>query len=485
MNKLTIIGLGPGSKNYLTIGALEALKNSNRIYLRTKKHPVVSYLDEIGINYETFDHIYEKTDDFNNVYEKIVDEVLNLLKDGDITYAVPGSPFVAESTVSLLGKKEIDIEYIESSSFIEAMLYTLRKDPVDGLSIVDALRLEDQIPNTKTDVIITQVYDKMTASNVKLKMMEYYNDEHEIIVIRAAGIKEIESINKIKLYEMDHLNVYDYLTSIYIPKIEDNIKNPSNINDLVEIMKILRGSNGCQWDKEQTHKTLKPYAIEEAYEVCEAIEEEDSLLLEEELGDLLLQIIFHAQIASENKEFTLTDVIRGICEKLVNRHPHVFENSVVKNSSDVETSWEAIKKKEKNEESYTQGLKRIPKGLPSLTKSMKIQKKAAAVGFDWDKVQDAMLKVKEELHELLDVYETNDINLIEEEIGDLLFSIVNVSRFLKVDPEMAVNRTIKKFIERFAFIEECAKIQEKDLRFMNLQEMDKLWNEAKQLNKHT
>ncbi|PAB57636.1 bifunctional methyltransferase/pyrophosphohydrolase YabN [Anaeromicrobium sediminis] len=485
MNKLTVVGLGPGSKNYLTIGALDKLKESKKVYLRTKKHPVVKYLDEIGIKYETFDHIYEETEDFNRVYESIVDTILNLLKEDEITYAVPGSPFVAESTVTLLDEKGIDIDYIESSSFIEAMLYVLKKDPVEGLTIVDALRLDYQIPNTRTNVIVTQVYDKITASNVKLKMMEYYNDDHEIIVIRGAGIEGIEKIHHVKLYEMDHLDDYDYLTSIYVPKIENNIKNPRNISDLVDIMKLLRSEDGCPWDREQSHESLKPYVIEEAYEVVEAIEEKDSMLLEEELGDLLLQVVFHAQIARENYEFTLNDIIKGISEKLVSRHPHVFKDLNLQNSDEVITTWEEIKREEKKEESYTEGLKRIPKSLPALIKSYKVQKKAAGVGFDWDKVEDAIGKVHEELGELLEIYKSQKKERIEEELGDLIFAVVNVARFLKVDPEIALNRTTKKFIERFAFIEECAKIQEKDLKDMSLQEMDKLWDEAKKSEKHT
>lgn len=482
-HKLTIIGLGPGSKEYLTIGAFEKMKDSKKIFLRTEKHPVVDYLKTKEISYQSFDYIYDQKENFDDVYETIVKQLLDMVKSEDVLYCVPGSPFVAEVTVQILIERAktqgIVLEFVPSVSFIEAIFHTLKKDPIGGLKIIDGLALDKQVPDVDTDVIVTQVYNKFVASEMKLKLMEYYPDEYPIVVIRGAGIPNEEKIEKIKLYELDHVEWLDYLTSIYIPKIDDNTIINYRMNDLIKIMKRLRGKGGCQWDAKQTHESLKPHLIEETYEVLEALDEMDMILLEEELGDLLLQIVFHALLASERGEFSMRDVIKGICKKLIDRHPHVFGEVKVDSASGAVKSWEAVKRKEKNVKTYTQGLKRVPKHLPALMKSYKIQAKAAEVGFDWDDVEDAIKKVREELGELLEAYNTGESIKIKEELGDLIFSVVNVARFLNVDPELALNGTVQKFIDRFEFIEITATENGKELEKMSLKEMDELWNMAK------
>ncbi|MCT4620706.1 MAG: nucleoside triphosphate pyrophosphohydrolase [Marinisporobacter sp.] len=483
MKKLTIIGLGPGSKEYLTIGAMEKMKSSEMIFLRTEKHPVVDYLKTQDIAYESFDSIYDHKESFDEVYETIVKKIIDLLKEKDVVYAVPGSPFVAEVTVQLLIERAekigLNIEFVPSVSFVEAIFHTLKKDPIKGLKIIDGLQLDNQFPDVQTDVIVTQVYNKFVASEMKLKLMEYYPDEYPIVVIRGAGIPNEEKIKNIMLYELDRIEWLDYLTSIYIPKVGDTTLKVYTMNDLLKIMERLRGENGCPWDIEQTHDSLKPYVIEEAYEVLEALEEGDMSLLQEELGDLLLQVVFHSQIASEFGDFDIKDVIAGISKKLIMRHPHVFAELHVDGTGEVLKNWEEIKRKEKNEKTYTESLKRIPKSLPALMKSYKVQEKAAKVGFDWDYVEDAIEKVKEELKELLEVYNTEEHDKITEELGDLIFAVVNVARFLKVDPELALNGTINKFIDRFEFIEKTATKNGKRLEEMSLNEMDELWNMAK------
>ena len=255
------------------------------------------------------------------------------------------------------------------------------------------------------------------------------------------------------------------------------------MDNLVSIMEKLRSREGCPWDREQDHQTLKPYLIEESYEVLEALEEGDMDLLEEELGDLLLQIVFHSQIASESGYFNITDVITGICSKLISRHPHVFGDLRVDTADKVLINWEEIKREEKEEKSYTESLMRVPKQLPALMKSYKIQGKAAKVGFDWDNVHGAMEKVSEELQELKLALESNNEQNMNEEIGDLLFAVVNVARFLEIRPELALNNTIEKFIRRFNYIERSAEENGDNLQEMTLEEMDNLWNLAKKIEK--
>lgn len=249
--------------------------------------------------------------------------------------------------------------------------------------------------------------------------------------------------------------------------------------DLVEIMKILRSENGCPWDREQTHESIKRYLIEETYEVLEAIDNRDKSLLCEELGDLLLQIVFHARIAEENKDFDIDDIIAGISKKMYSRHTHVFGKDIAKTADDVLQNWDKIKRDEKHINSYTGEMRSIAKNLPALMRSYKVQHKAAKVGFDWDNVDDAIAKVYEELEELKMAKENGEKEEMHEELGDLLFAVVNVSRFLEVHPELALSDTVEKFIRRFEYIEKTAANNRKNIEEMSLKEMDDLWNQSK------
>ncbi|MDQ2086525.1 nucleoside triphosphate pyrophosphohydrolase [Herbivorax sp. ANBcel31] len=257
------------------------------------------------------------------------------------------------------------------------------------------------------------------------------------------------------------------------------LKEKYTFSDLIEVMKLLRSEKGCPWDREQTHESLKKYLIEETYEVLEAIDLNDKDKLCEELGDLLLQIVFHAQISTENKEFGMDEVISGICKKMISRHTHVFGEDKAETADDVVANWEDIKKKEKGITKQTDVLKDVPSNLPALMRSYKIQQKAAKVGFDWDDMEDVLAKIYEEIDELKNVYKGRDVARINDEMGDVLFSIVNLSRFLKVQPEIALTGTINKFIKRFGFIENEAEKQGKSMDEMSLNEMEKLWERAK------
>jgi tetrapyrrole methylase family protein/MazG family protein len=256
-------------------------------------------------------------------------------------------------------------------------------------------------------------------------------------------------------------------------------KDKYNFDELLEIMKVLRSENGCPWDREQTHDSLKRYLIEETYEVLEAIDKKNKDMICEELGDLLLQIVFHAQIAEENGEFDINDIITGISQKMYDRHTHVFGSDKAETADDVVNNWEVIKRKEKKIDTYTEDLRKIARNLPALMRSYKVQQKAAKVGFDWDDVKDAMEKVYEEINELNEAREAQNIENISEELGDLLFAVVNVSRFLDVHPELALNATVEKFINRFEYIEKTAAKNGNKMENMMLKEMDSLWNEAK------
>ena len=482
---IKIVGLGPGAKEALTIGTIYEFENNKNIFLRTEKHPTVDYLKEKKIIFDTYDNVYESIGSFDEVYLNIANDLIRKHeKLGDLVYAVPGHPLVAEKSVfnliELCKENNIDYKIIPAVSFIDAMIESLRIDPIGGLKVIDSFDIGNQILDKRIGTIVTQVYNQLIASEVKIKLLEQYNDETQIYYVRAAGIKDQESIRRIPLFELDMQEDIDYLTSIYIPK---DLKNKKDFNDLLEIIEILRSEDGCPWDREQTHKSLEKALIEESYEVIDAIDQDDDNSLIEELGDVLLQVVFHASIGKEDGYFDISDIIEGICNKMVSRHPHVFKGCNELNSSDeVLVKWDELKKKEKGYSSLTEEMKGITKGLPALLRAHKVQEKAKKVGFDFEDVSFAINKVKEELKEVIDVYNTENVEKIKEEIGDLLFSCVNVARFLKVDEEIALNWTIDKFIKRFDYIERVAKEKNIELTNMNIDEMDKLWEISKKLD---
>ena len=478
---IKIVGLGPGAPESLTIGAVEALENSKNLYFRTEKHPTVDYLKKRLESFNTCDNYYEEGHSFDEVYSNIAKNIIKeYKKSGELVYAVPGHPLVAErSVVNLINLcKENDIEYkiLPAVSFIDAMMDRLQIDPIEGLKVIDAFDIKNQILDKRIGTIITQVYNPLIASEVKLELLEYYNDETEIYYVRAAGIEGEESIRKIPIYELDMQEDIDYLTSVYIPK---DVNNKKDFYDLIHTIEILRGEDGCSWDREQTHESIKNSLLEEAYEVVEAIEDDNIDGLIEELGDVLLQVVFHSVIGKEDGYFNISDVIETITNKMIYRHPHVFKNKTDATSDEVLDSWDELKKKEKNYETLTEEINGIAKTLPSLTKAHKVQKKVSKVGFDFENINEAVKKIEEEISEVLDVYKSNNREKIIDEMGDLLFACVNLSRLLNVDEEEALNKSIKKFIKRFKFIEDNILKQGKYFNSVTLDEMNTLWEDSK------
>ena len=263
----------------------------------------------------------------------------------------------------------------------------------------------------------------------------------------------------------------------YTPLYEAKDNEGEALVRLAEIIKVLRVK--CPWDSVQTHESLTKCMLEEAYEAVDAIQEHDVENLREELGDVMLQVVFHCNLSEEEGDFTLTDVINEECEKMIRRHPHIFLQEEVKTIDKALEKWENVKSKEHGEERYTDRLTRVPKALPALLRSSKVQGKASKLGFDWDDASGAFDKLEEEIKELRCAYEKGDAQNMTEEFGDLLFSMVNVSRFLDIDPEDALNQTTAKFISRFDKMERIASERGLDFAELSLEEMDKLWVEAK------
>ena len=256
-------------------------------------------------------------------------------------------------------------------------------------------------------------------------------------------------------------------------------KNRYDWQDFLEVMKILRSPGGCPWDAEQTHASIRREFLEEVYETLDALDRDDPAAMCEELGDVLMQVVFHAQIEAEQNGFTMDDVVDGVCKKLVYRHPHVFGSVKADTSDQVLFNWENLKKKEKHHESYTEIMQAIPKGFPALMRAAKVQKKAAHAGFDWSDPYEAMYKLPEEVSELAEAMEQGDDAHIDEELGDVLFAAVNVIRLLKRDPEALLNASTDKFIARFARMEKLIAADSRSLSDMTLAQMDEYWDKAK------
>ncbi|WP_333871429.1 nucleoside triphosphate pyrophosphohydrolase [Desulforamulus putei] len=504
---IIIVGLGPGDPGMIPLQVWELLNAGMPVYLRTAIHPTVAWLKQKGLSYRALDYHYQQGETFEEVYLNIAREVLAAAREGPVVYAVPGHPMVAEESVRLVldlaARQGIPTRVVPAMSFLDALSTTLGLDPCKGLHIVDALRLDEQQPDPGVGTVVTQVYDRITAGETKLNLMEVYPDEHRITVVRAAGIPGEERVAQVPLYELDRLPWIDHLTSLYIPPLKEVAEGEGTwpaagepvgagedavytccfpLDPLVEVMAALRAENGCPWDREQTHQSLKQYLIEEAYEVIEALDEGQMYKICEELGDLLLQIVFHAQIASENKQFDMNDVVNAITEKMLRRHPHVFGAAHVNNCQEVLINWDKIKAQEQGEQAKKQScLGNIPRALPALLRAEKVQAKAARVGFDWPDHTGAVDKVNEELKEVLQALETGQARAVTEEVGDLLFAVVNLARLLHVDAEGALSSTTDKFIKRFQYIEQQARQRGQELSQLTLEQMDRWWEDAKKI----
>lgn len=484
MHTITIVGLGAGDIEQLPLGVYRLLKNSSHLYLRTKEHPVVKDLMAEGVEFQSFDAVYEKHDQFDHVYEEIVCELVSESEKHSIVYAVPGHPLVAEKAVQMLldlhEQGKIHVSIGGGQSFIDALFASVGADPIDGFQLLDGTSLKLHDIHMNQQLIIGQVYDAFIASEVKITLMELYPFDYEVMLVTAAGSKE-EKVDRIPLVELDRVAHLSNLTSLYVPAVKEMASTYKQYATLREIISTLRGPNGCPWDKEQTHHSLKKYLLEETYELLEAIEEDDIDHMVEELGDVLLQVMLHAQIGEDEGMFTMEEVIESLASKMVRRHPHVFGSVQVENTEQVKANWDEIKKREKPDE-HEPMLKNVAKGMPALMKAYEYQKKAAKVGFDWPDPRGAWEKVWEELKEFENEVENSSENHIKKEFGDILFALINVARFYKVFPEEALSMTNTKFYRRFTYVEEQVLKTGKSFEDFTLEELDLFWNEAKKMN---
>jgi tetrapyrrole methylase family protein / MazG family protein len=356
-------------------------------------------------------------------------------------------------------------------NLISSVFETLRITPPSKLILLEAQTLASaHVPPFPPDMpsLLIGVDSSELALHIKKVLLAVYPKEHQIYIIDDGKMKE---------ERLDGIDVGDFSpsTCLYVPVLGEG----TSFESFAEIVAHLRAPDGCPWDKEQTHQTLRTHLLEEAYETLTAIDENDPESMREEFGDLLLQIVLNSQIANEANEFTITQVIKNINDKLIRRHPHVFGDVKVDGVDGVLTNWEKLKEKERSEKKEEKGLlDGVAGALPALTQAQEYQDRAARVGFDWPEVDGVLDKVREEIDE---IKQAQNIEEVTDELGDLFFVIVNLARWKKVDAESALRGTNIKFKKRFAYVEQGAKKQGRNLSDMTLEEMDVLWNEAKKV----
>jgi len=468
----------------VTSETLDAIGAETTKFLRTSRHPSASLVDGAT----SFDDEYERHDTFAAVYSAIATQVAEAaLRNGRALYAVPGSPSVLEDGVRrLIADERLDVRVLSAVSFLDLAWSRLSIDPVDaGVRLVDAHRFAEATADERGPFLVAQCHANWVLSDVKLAFEDARGDE-PVVVLHHLGLPDEivanATWNDLDRLERSHNINVDHLTSLYVPKLGAPIAG--EMARLHRLARTLREQ--CPWDKEQTHASLVRYLIEETYEVVDALNALDAddpvsdEMLIEELGDLLYQIEFHATIAEQEGRFTLADIARTTHDKLVRRHPHVFGDTQAATAGDVVTTWDAIKRQERaaksGEPDFFAGVSRA---APSLSLAQKLQKRAAEVGFDWPNTEGATAKLTEELGELREATRTGDPQAIRMELGDVLFSVVNVARKLGLDAETALRDAADKFVARFTKVQRLAEQRGIDMTSSNLAQLDALWDEAK------
>lgn len=353
MNTINIIGLGSSDIDSMPVGIFKRIKSSGRLFLRTENHPVVSTLKEEGLNWKTFDHVYESCDTFEATYEEICRQLTEAVQSADVDYAVPGHPLFYETTTELLMDRAesggYKVNIVGGQSFIDAVISAVEVPVNDGFQLLDASTLKIEDLSHKKHTIITQVYDLFSLSDVKLTLLDYYPAELNVKIVTAAGGSD-EMVYETPLHELDHMQITSNLMALFIPKAELEMQDNRSIHYMMDVFDTLVGEDGCPWDKKQTHESLEKYLIEESYEVIEAIERQDDEAIVEELGDILLQVALHSAIGNKNGYFNFFDVLSSMNEKVVRRHPHVFSDAVVEDMEDLDRVWAQAKKDEGKKE---------------------------------------------------------------------------------------------------------------------------------------
>ncbi|MEI7756783.1 MAG: nucleoside triphosphate pyrophosphohydrolase [bacterium] len=478
--RVVIVGLGPGPRNTVTQATLEAIERIDVQFVRTKRHPTADLMPRAT----SFDSLYDTLPTFEDVYSAITEAVVAAaVKHGEVLYAVPGSPLILESSVAQLrADSRVEVQVLPALSFLDLAWEALGIDPVNaGVRLIDGHRFALEASGERGPLLVAQVHADWVLSDVKLSH-ESANGNEPVVLLHHLGLPD-QRVEHTTWQELDRVLPADHLTTLYIPQMAEPVSG--ELARLHQLARTLREQ--CPWDREQTHDSLIKHLIEETYEVVDAIEALDAddpatdEAFIEELGDLLYQVEFHATIAEQQGRFSMADVARSIHDKLVRRHPHVFGDVVANSANDVVQTWDEVKRAEKKSIDGTAStFTGVAKSGPSLQYATKIQKRAADVGFDWPNADGAFEKIVEESAEIRQAVALNsDPETVRMELGDLLFSVVNLSRHLGHDAEQALRGASDKFRHRFEQVEQLALSRKIDLANAPLEQLDALWDEVK------
>ena len=497
---ITIVGLGPGQWSDLTLEAYRVLAQAaaeeRAVYFRTLIHPTIKQLkvELPGLHCGSFDRFYDESSNWEMLYQRIAEEICSLAAEQAVIYAVPGHPLIGESSVqhvlALARERNLSTSIVAGLSFMEPVCAALELDPLDaGTQLVDATLLAalgaDEVAGKiipTVPLLVGQVYNRRLASAVKLALGEIYPDEWPVKLVRAAGVESDETVVTLPLYELDRsASLANHLSTLYVPPVEEMtaLRLPETLRYIT--MRLRREPDGCPWDRRQTHRSLTRHVIEETYEVVEALEENDMEKLAEELGDLLLQVYLHAEIARQEGDFAIGDVFEHVNAKLIRRHPHVFGETEVSGAEQVLVNWQEIKKQERiaagkdvEKESVLDG---VPLAAPALIVAQEYQKRAAAIGFEFANVEDLLKKVREEIQE---VQEATSPEHQQEEMGDILFIVAKAARWFDIDAEEALRKANRKFRQRFQKVEEIIRQDGRTIDLYSDEEWGKLWEKVKE-----
>ena len=454
-----VVGLGPAGLRRLPESTQELLLDPDfTVVLRTIAHPAAEELSALRAVI-TCDDLYDHADTFEGVYAAIVDRVLDHDQGGMVIYAVPGSPLVGEFAVAEL-RKRARVEIVPSESFLDATLSAVGYDPLDrGLRILNGHSLPVPLL-IDGPTIIAHLDQPLLLADVVATLGRVVDETAELTLVVDGG-GDNEQLITTPIDSVD-ARMAGLRTSIFIDP------TPGGITGVISVMARLRKE--CPWDRDQTHESLVKNLIEETHELVDAIASGSEGAMLDELGDLLLQVLFHSEIASG---FDVEDVAENLRQKLVRRHPHVFGSVVADSPGEVKANWERIKDTERGD-ARASALDGIPTGMPALERAAKLGRKAASVGFDWPDAGPVFDKMSEEVDELRSAFKAGDSNAVEAELGDVLFAVVNLARHLKLDPELALTRTIREFIRRFQDMEKTGSLQGLDP-----EQLDARWEAAK------
>jgi tetrapyrrole methylase family protein / MazG family protein len=476
--RIVVVGLGPGGPEYANTATLDAIRSSPHRYLRTSRHPSAALVPEAT----TFDELYEAGDSFEDVYRQIGEALVAAATEyGEVLYAVPGSPLILERTVRYLRADDrVETTLLPAVSFLDLAYDRLGIDPVESrLRLIDGHDFATAAAGETGPLLVAHCHANWVLSDIKLAVEDATGDE-TVVLLQRLGTPD-ELITHTTWADLDRAVEADHLTSIYIPRLGAPVGH-----ELVRFYEIVRRLRvECPWDRKQTHASLASYAVEETYELVEAIgqlgdEGQGDEELAGELGDVLLQVVLHAAIAEQAGRFTLHDVARSISEKMIRRHPHVFSDVTVDGPDEVATNWQTIKQAERGEsDTPVSALHRVSGALPALAYADALSAAAAKVGFDWSEPADTLAKVAEELDEVRQSFD--DPAHLPSEIGDLLFAVVNVARRRRIDPEVALRQASAKFVRRFRIVERLAADRGVDMTTCGPAALDVLWIEAKSL----